>query len=264
MSLTQRLMRILPRAALPIAFLAPPAVAAALIPARTHTDTANIALCLMVVVVGVALFGQRTATVISAISAAIWFDFFQTRPYYSFTISTHDDVVTAVLLLLVGIVVGELVIRMRRNLVAAQTGSSDIGQLHRIAELVAGGTPPEKVASDVSSLLTYLFQLRGCSFEPAPFEHIVKIARFERSGNIVFGELYWGVGTMGFPGKQVELEVSGYGKTFGRFLLEPTPGEPIGFDRCIIAIALADQVAAAYMSTLTTAPSISGTPAPTA
>src|SRR6476661_234909 len=88
--------------ALPIALMAPPAAAAALIPARSHTDNANIALGLVVVVVAVATFGQRLATVISAISAAGWFDFFHTRPYYSFTISTHDDVVTAVLLLAVG------------------------------------------------------------------------------------------------------------------------------------------------------------------
>jgi K+-sensing histidine kinase KdpD len=234
--------------ALLTAVLAPPAAAAALIPARTHTDNANIALGLVVVVVAVATFGHRLATVVSAISAAVWFDFFHTRPYYSFTISTHDDVVTAVLLLVVGVAVGELAIRTRRNLDAARTGSSDIANLHAVAELVAAGEKPEIAVVTVASELRRLFGLRDCTFERAPFETNPRVARFERSGNVVVGELSWGVGTMGLPGKQVELAVSGFGRTFGRFLMTPTPGHPVSFDRRIIAIALADQVAAAFVA----------------
>jgi K+-sensing histidine kinase KdpD len=234
--------------ALLTALLAPPAAAAALIPARSHTDNANIALALVVVVVAVATFGHRLATVVSAISAAAWFDFFHTRPYYSFTISTHDDVVTAVLLLVVGIAVGELAIRTRRSVFAARTGSSDIANLHAIAELVAGGEKPEIAVVTVASELRRLFGLRDCTFERAPFESNPRIARFERSGNVVVGELSWGVGTMGLPGRQVELVVSGFGRTFGRFLLTPTPGRPVTFDRRIIAVALADQVAAAFIA----------------
>jgi K+-sensing histidine kinase KdpD len=234
--------------ALPIALLAPPVAAAALIPARDHTDNANVALGLVVVVVAVATLGQRLATVVSAISAAVWFDFFQTRPYYSFTISGHDDVVTAVLLLAVGVVVGELAIRTRRNLTAARTGSDDIAHLHAIAELVAAGEKPEIAVVSVAGELRRLFDLQDCTFERAPFETLSKIARFERSGNVVFGGLNWGVGTMGLPGKQVELVVSGYGRTFGRFLLTPSPGRPVSFDRRVVAIALADQVAAAFIA----------------
>ena len=236
------------RLALPIALLAPPAAAAALIPARDHTDNANIALGLVVVVVAVATLGHRLATVVSAVSAAVWFDFFQTRPYYSFTISGRDDVVTAVLLLAVGVVVGELAIRTRRNLTAARTGSDDIAHLHAIAELVAAGEKPEIAVVSVAGELRRLFDLQDCTFERAPFETLSKIARFERSGNVVFGGLNWGVGTMGLPGKQVELVVSGYGRTFGRFLLTPSPGRPVSFDRRVVAIALADQVAAAFIA----------------
>jgi K+-sensing histidine kinase KdpD len=234
--------------ALLTAVLAPPAAAAALIPARAHTDNANIALGLVVVVVAVATFGHRLATVTSAVSAAVWFDFFQTRPYYSFTISTHDDVVTAVLLLVVGVVVGELAIRTRRHLQEARTGSSDIANVHAIAELVAAGEKPDIAVVTVASELRRLFGLRDCTFERAPFETDPRMARFERSGNVIVGELSWGVGTMGLPGKQVELVVSGFGHTFGRFLMTPTPGHPVSFDRRIIAIALADQVAAAFIA----------------
>jgi K+-sensing histidine kinase KdpD len=247
------------RLAVLAALAVPPAAAAALIPARAHTDNANLALTLLVVVVAVATLGNRVATVLSALSAAAWFDFFQTRPYYSFTISAHDDAVTAVLLLLVGVVVGELAIRTRRNRRAAEQGSGDIAHLHAIAELVAQGEQPDVAVVTVATELRRLFGLRDCTFEPAPLEAIPKIARFERSGSVVLGGLSWGVGTMGLPGHQVELIVSGYGRTFGRFLLTPRPGRPVSFDRRIVAIALADQVAAAFVAApATTSPEPQG------
>lgn len=246
--LIEKFGRRLPDLALPIALLAPPAAAAALIPLRADTDNANIALGLVIVVVAVATLGQRFATVVGAVSAAVWFDFFQTRPYYSFTINAHDDAVTAVLLLVVGVSIGELAIRTRRHHQAARTGSSDISRLHAIAELVAAGERPDLAVVSVAGELRYLLNLKDCIFERAPFDALPRIARFERSGNVVLGGLNWGVGTMGLPGKQVELVVQGYGRTFGRFLLTPTPGRPVSFDRRIIAVALADQVAAAFIA----------------
>jgi Domain of unknown function (DUF4118) len=206
-------------------------------------------------VVAVATLGHRIATVLSAASAAVWFDFFLTRPYYSFTITAHDDVVTAGLLLAVGIVVGELAIRSRRSRRAVEQGRDDLAHLHAIAELVASGEQPQISVITVANELRRLFDLEDCTFEPAPFEPIPKIARFERGGNVAFGGLNWGVGTMGLPGRQVELVVSGYGRTFGRFLLTPRPGHPVPFDRRIVAIALADQVAAAFVAQSTTTPS---------
>jgi K+-sensing histidine kinase KdpD len=237
------------------ALLVPPAAAAALVPVRDHTDNANLALALVVVVVAVATFGHRGATVVSAVSAAAWFDFFHTRPYYSFTITAHDDVVTFVLLLLVGVVVGELAIRTRRSRRAVKQGSDDLAHLHAIAELVAGGERPDIAVVTVAIELRRIFDLQDCTFEPAPFETIPKIAHLERSGNVVFGGLGWGVGTMGLPGHRVDLVVAGYGRTFGRFLLTPRPGRPVSFDRRIVATALADQVAAAFVAdSATTAP----------
>ena len=236
------------RTAVVVALAAPPAAAAALIPARAHTDNANIALGLVVVVVAVAVFGNRVATVLAAASAALWFDFFQTRPYYSFTISAHDDLVTALLLLAVGIIAGELAIRTRRNRQAVARGSDDLAHLHAIAELVVSGEHPDIAVVTVAAELRRLFDLEDCVFERAPFAEIPKIARFERSGAVVLGGLNWGVGAMGLPGREVELIVSGYGQTFGRFLLTPTPGVPASFDRRIVAVALADQVAAAFVA----------------
>jgi hypothetical protein len=67
-------------------------------------------------------------------------------------------------------------------------------------------------------------------------------------GDVVIDELRWGVQAMGFPGREVELPVIARGETVGRFVLIPTPGEPVSFDRRVVAVALADQVGAALAS----------------
>jgi hypothetical protein len=52
------------------------------------------------------------------------------------------------------------------------------------------------------------------------------------------------VHSIGFPGKEVELPVIGHGLVLGRYVLVPTPAEPVSFDKRIVAVALADQVGA--------------------
>ena len=42
------------------------------------------------------------------------------------------------------------------------------------------------------------------------------------------------------------LEVTGNGHPAGSFTLVPTPGREVGRDRLVVAVALADQVGAAF------------------
>src|SRR5438876_12230592 len=95
------------------ALLGPVAVSAVLLAFRDDLFATNAAVVLVLPVLVAALLGGRRGGVISAIVAAACFDFFFTRPYYSFTINRHDDVETTIVLLAVGLVVGELVIRAR-------------------------------------------------------------------------------------------------------------------------------------------------------
>jgi hypothetical protein len=46
-------------------------------------------------------------------------------------------------------------------------------------------------------------------------------------------------------GKGVGVLMQWAGRTFGRYVLAPTPGLPISLERRLVAVALADQVAAA-------------------
>ncbi|OWY59026.1 hypothetical protein B7486_76795, partial [cyanobacterium TDX16] len=114
-------------------------VAALLVPAREVTAGANLALVLVLLVVGAAAVGGRWAGVAAALSSALSFDFSFTRPYGSLTIASSDDVETFVLLLLVGLVVGTVAARGRRAQATAAEGRSEVRRIHHLAEAMARG-----------------------------------------------------------------------------------------------------------------------------
>ena len=87
---------------------APIAVAAALVSLRDHMLNANVALVLVLVVVLAAVGGGRSAGAVAAVSAALSFNFFHTVPYLTLEIDSADDVETTLLLLAVGLAVGQL------------------------------------------------------------------------------------------------------------------------------------------------------------
>ncbi|HEX7442448.1 MAG TPA: DUF4118 domain-containing protein, partial [Acidimicrobiales bacterium] len=105
---------------------APIAAALLLIPWRGHLDTADNALILVVVIVAVASTGRRLAAALSALVSAVAFDFFLTRPYYSLRITRTSDLITEILLLVVGLAVGELAARGRHHRRAASTGREQV------------------------------------------------------------------------------------------------------------------------------------------
>jgi K+-sensing histidine kinase KdpD len=232
-----------------VAVAVPPGLAAALIPIRAQLDPTNVALVLVVVVVAVACFGSRMAAAVAALCSAAWFDFFHTRPYLSFTINKHEDLVTAGLLLVTGLVVGELAVRAQQHKAAAVRGSNDIARIHGVAELVAAGEPADFVVMAVATELRDLLDLADCSYDPDMKPDPKPLAEIERSGAVHFGQFRWAVDHIGLPGKQVVLPIQSGGRKYGRYLLQPTPGHPLDFDLRVVAVALADQVGAALAGT---------------
>ena len=96
-------------------------VAVALIPVRDSIGPASVALALVLVVVGAAAFGGRVAAAIASAAAALSFNFVHAAPLYTFHLRNTADVVTSVLMILVGIAVGEVAVRRFRT---AWQGSS--------------------------------------------------------------------------------------------------------------------------------------------
>ena len=76
-----------------------------LVPWRASFPNTNQALVLILVVVAVAANGYRLCGFLAALSAAVWFDFFLTRPYEQVSILRRADLETTVLLLIIGVAV---------------------------------------------------------------------------------------------------------------------------------------------------------------
>ncbi len=146
-----------------------------------------------------------------------------------------------------GLIVGELSSRSTRHRIDADQFGSDIARMHAVAELVSGGEGVGEVIVAVRNELRDLLFLKECTFSrefasrPRP--------RMERDGEVMMAGLRWGVSRMGLPGKEVDLIVHGRGLPLGRFVMVPSPGVPVSWDRRLVAVALADQVGAALTAT---------------
>jgi K+-sensing histidine kinase KdpD len=225
------------------AVIAPIATALVLIPWRGRLDSADNALFLVVAIVAVASTGRRAAAALSALVSAASFDFFLTRPYGSFRISHRDDLITMILLLVVGLSVGELAARGRLHRDAASSSRHQMALLHSVTELAASGQEIEVVVAAASEELTDLLSLRECRFTPRDPGHLA--AHVTPSGSVKVGEETWSTEDLGLPTRAVDLPVRGNGWLFGHFVLTPTPGRPVAHDRLVVAVAIADQVGAA-------------------
>lgn len=223
-------------------------VAGLLARVRGSIDPPNVALVLMVVVVAGAVVGGRAAGAVGAITAAMSFDFFHTKPYYSLVISSRADIETAALLLFVGLVVGQMTARARVHRHAIAAGRSEIQRIYSLAQLASQGAPMDTVAESAERELVQLLNLESAKFERPPFEGPLDV--MERSGvvlpprqRIVVSR--WGQNGFELPWGGVELPVFSRGQQVGRFVLVPVRGVGASLEQRVVAVALADQVGAA-------------------
>jgi len=236
-------------AGLAVAALGPIVVASLLVLVRDQTVSANTALVLVVVVVVAAALGNRWTALTAAVVAAISFDFFLTRPYGSLKIDNADDIITATLLLAVGLIVGEVVVWARRGHRQSRRGRDEIERLHRVAEQVAAGHSAGDVLESVRDELTQLLSLRTCDFEQPPFG--VPLPRLERNGSIDTPHRRFARGEFTLPEEGVEIPVLGRGRQLGRLVLVPEPDVGVSIEERVVAIAISDQLGAALAATAT-------------
>jgi K+-sensing histidine kinase KdpD len=222
---------------------APIATALLLTPWRGHLDTADNALFLVVVIVAVASTGRRAAAVVAAIVSALSFDFFLTRPYNSFRITRQADLITEILLLVLGLAVGQMAARGRMHRQAAGQSRREVELIHSVTELAASGREPQVLITAAAAELRSLLSLRGCEFTPDNPGGVV--ARVNANGDVTLGQEKWSTEDLGLPTRRVDLPVRGNGWLLGHFMLTPTPGKSVPHDRLVVAVAIADQVGAA-------------------
>ena len=229
--------------ALAAALAGPLALTAILVPFRSSFANTDAALALIVIVVAVAAAGSRLAGYLAAASAAVWFDFFLTRPYERFSISRATDIETTVLLLVIGVAVTEIAVWGRRQHATASRRSGYLAGINDAARAAAAGDSPPSLISQVSSTLVQMLALRSCQFQYG-VAGLGRPARLERTGAVTVGGQAWDVQANGMPAS-TELLVESGGRLQGRFLMLADPSARPTDEQLLVAAAFADQVGAA-------------------
>ncbi|MFE2167154.1 DUF4118 domain-containing protein [Streptomyces sp. NPDC059447] len=235
------------RIALAAGLVVPFLVALALVPFRADLSATNEALIMVVAVVAVATLGTRAAGALAALSAAAWFDFFLTEPYQQFAITDGDELRTAVLLLVVGLIVSQLAVRTRRLQAVVVTDAAHLSSLQGTARLAEDGRSPQEVVEYVRQELVGLLGLRGCRFEYGTL--MGHLPRLEHGGGVWLRRPGRVTEYADWPDGETELRVVGGGHYYGRYLLDAYPGLPLPPEEArLVAVALAAQAGAALDS----------------
>ena len=123
-------------------------------PFRNTVGLENVALGYLLVVVVTAAVGGRAAGLISALSAALSYDFFLTTPYHSLRIDSVAQVITVALLFGTGLVASLAGRARRRQTVEADTQAGVIRLLNAITRAAAAGENSDHLAAE--GILTLL------------------------------------------------------------------------------------------------------------
>ena len=227
------------------ALLTPLAVSSIFVPFRTSVSNTDAVLVLVLVIVAVSANGLLLAGVLASASAAVWYDFFLTRPYESFSITRRGDIETTVLLLVIGVGISELAIWGRSQASLAMRQAGYLSGLHDAAAAAASGTSVPALIREVSRQLTQLLGLENCRFQPG-VAGVGQPARLQTDGRVTVGSTDWDVQAQGLPPtREIELLVESGGLLQGRFLLRAAVDSHPTIAERLVAIAFADQVGAA-------------------
>ena len=132
--------------------------------ARDVVANTNLALVLVLVVVGAASFGSRAAGLGAAGLSAVGFDVFLTQPYGQLRIHSAADVVTTVLLLLIGVAVTELALWGRRQQARASEQQGYLDGILQTTGSLAGAAPARTLIGHVEGQLVNLLDLDSANY----------------------------------------------------------------------------------------------------
>jgi K+-sensing histidine kinase KdpD len=217
-------------------------VAGLLVLVRDTIGNTNVALILVLFIVAAAVFGGRLAGATAAVVAAISFNFFHTQPYLTLRIKEGQDVVTVLLLLVVGLAVGELAILRRRTKYEAVSQASGARVLEDVVALLAADATAEDTWTAVRDGLERALGVRSAAFVPGA--GAADIPLLTRTGRVVPTLSTWTGHGFQLPPLTSIPVVSGTG-VLGHIEVESTSGRAVSLDERKVAVALGDVLAIA-------------------
>jgi len=218
------------------------AVALGWIPIRTDQPDVLVALLLVVVITSAGASGSRSSVLLTAVVAALAFTFFDTEPYERLIISRQPDIATAVSLVVVGIITGELAVRVTRQRRYDHSAAGDLSRVRAASSLMALGEELVVMIGAVAEELSATLDLRDCWYSTDPLPPGTAVV--DRQGHL-----------SGDPVGAIALPVWGLGQVLGYFVLEARTVLSARQEQFLVAVTLADQVGAGLAAQApTTAP----------
>jgi len=95
---------------------------------------------------------------------------------------------------------------------------------------MAAGAGPDEVVEAVANELRSLLGLRKCWFDTSRPER--PGPTIDRNGNVSWGRIWWGVDTLGLPGKEITIEVEHDVRRLGVLCWSPKPAPKCGAISC--------------------------------
>jgi K+-sensing histidine kinase KdpD len=229
----------------PVGAIAALATAALLSPLRdTAFGNTNAALVLVVVVAAAASLGGRGAGAITALVAALSFNFLLTRPYLSLHVADATDVTSVVLLLVVGLLIGEFARSRAHRLGQLRRSAESTHRLEHIARLMVSDLDQPALCEAVTAEICNELDLADATWHLHGLSGDRPV--MSASGWIDdSGTLHHRAGGFELPATGVELPVSFAGAHLGTIVLAPRPGVGVSAEQRRVAVALADLLASA-------------------
>ena len=230
--------------AAPLGALATMATAAALTPLReTVFGNTNAALVLVMVVAATASIGGRGAGALSALTAALSYNFFLTRPYLSLHVDRPTDLATVALLLGVGLVIGEFARHRGRRVDELHQRTESTHRLERIARMLVSELTRDELCRRVAEEIGEELGLVEVRWDPTGDPTGLPV--MERTGWVAAKIPRYLEGGFELPTGGVELPVTFAGARLGAMVLLADPGLAVSSEQRWVAVALADLLASA-------------------
>lgn len=217
---------------------------------RSSITAATAVLVLVLLVVGAASTGVRMAGIAAAVSGAVWFDFFLTKPYETLDINDHNDVEAAVLLVLIGVVVTEVALWGHRQQARANRRAGYLDGVLGTAEIITlRQESPDLLVRHVADQIAQILDVGRCRFVAGPI-HDARVPRLDHQGRVWRGDHQVNVDLDGLPtDDNTALPIARADVTLGHFLI--TAASEIArptLEQRKVAILLADQAGSVLTS----------------
>ncbi|SPA41184.1 sensor histidine kinase in two-component regulatory system wtih KdpE, regulation of potassium translocation [Cupriavidus taiwanensis] len=131
-------------------------------------DVVNIAMLFLAAVVGVALRHGRGPAALTSVLAVAAFDFFFVPPRLSFAVSDVQYLLTFLVMLSVGLVIGQLTAGLREQARLAVQREEDARTLYELARELSAALVPEQIVSIGSRFLRAAFDAGSAFFLVSP------------------------------------------------------------------------------------------------